>query len=458
MRRIRSLLYNRSGNVAMMFAIAAVPLMIAAGAAVDMVRANNSETMLQNAADAAALAGASSSVMTGAKLNEIVQNYVTSNDGYKALDKVRVVSWKLDKPNRKFQVRIEGTLNTTLMRLAGIDVMQLNAESQVDLGANGLEVALVLDNTGSMNSDNRLPTLKSSAKALVDEVLKDNGMTYVKVGVVPFSEYVNVGLGNRTASWIDVPADTSTTAEVCSDTYPNAVASNCTSQTGTLYTDGQPSTYSYETCDWNYGTPVQVCSNQTTTQIWGGCVGSRSTSLDTRIDQLNKPYEGVMNVRCPVPLMPLTSDKASLYTMIDGMVGVGNTYIPSGLLWGWNMLDDAEPIIGAKSKSWMKSNGGTKALVLMTDGDNTISADYPYHWGSNISISNAKVTELCDNIKKDGIVIYTVSLAVTNQVSKSMLADCASDGKKAFAAEDSADLAQAFREISESLLAMRLSK
>ena len=56
-RRFKS---DLRGNVAMMFGLAAVPLMLGAGIAVDYARSTQSETQLQAAIDAAALAVASS--------------------------------------------------------------------------------------------------------------------------------------------------------------------------------------------------------------------------------------------------------------------------------------------------------------------------------------------------------------------------------------------------------------
>ncbi len=447
------------GNTTIMFALAVVPLLLAAGAGVDMLRVNNAQTVLQGAADAAAVAGASSGTVDQAQLNKIVEDYVKANGTEQVLKSMTGLDAKLDQKARTFSVTINGALDTTLMRVAGIDTMNVGAYSQVALANEGLEVALVLDNTGSMNDSNRLPALKAAAKQLVDEVFTAAGNNYIRVGVVPFSEYVNVGLGNRNAPWIDVPADTSTTTNQCWDTYPNATKSNCHMETSSWDLDGVPQTSTYEVCDWDYGSPVQQCGPVTNSQTWNGCVGSRDVSNDTSIGDPNSKYPGVQNVNCPIELMPLSNDRMSVNGKIDAMTGVGNTYIPSGLLWGWHLLDPNQPFTEAKSAGWMKAHGGHKALVLMTDGDNTLTASYPYHTPSaDPSVANAKVTALCDSIKGEDITVYTVSLMVTNPVSKAMLVNCASDGSKAFTADDPSALAEAFHSITESLLAMRFVK
>ena len=67
---------------------------------------------------------------------------------------------------------------------------------------NALEVALVLDNTGSMKKDDKETALRQAVQELVDSVMA--GQADVKVAVVPFSQYVNVGVENRNAPWLEV--------------------------------------------------------------------------------------------------------------------------------------------------------------------------------------------------------------------------------------------------------------
>ena len=448
------------GNTAVIFALTVVPLILAAGASIDWVRANRVQTVLQGAADAAAVAGSASGKTSNADLMKIVTDYVVANGAADAVDSISTLDYNLDQSNRTFSVTIRGNMKTTLMGVAGVSSLDVGAYSQVGLANEGMEVALVLDNTGSMNDSNRLSALKAAAKQLVDEVFKAAGNNYVRIGVVPFSEYVNVGLGNRNQPWIDVPADTSTTVNQCWDTYPDATKSNCRMETSSWTLDGVPQTSTYEVCDWNYGTPVSQCGPVTNSQTWNGCVGSRSVTTDTSIGDPSTKYPGMQNVSCPIEVLPLSNDRVEVGSKIDDMTGVGNTYIPSGLVWGWNMLDPNAPFTEAKSASWMAAHGGTKAIVVMTDGDNTLTPAYPYHVpdGGNTGVANSKVTELCNNIKGQDITIYTVSLMVTNPVSKAMLVNCATDGNKSFAADDPTALAEAFKRITESLLALRFVK
>ena len=56
----------------------------------------------------------------------------------------------------------------------------------------------------------------------------------------------------------------------------------------------------------------------------------------------------------------------------------------------------------------------------------TRSPNYPTHNGSNGSLSNSLTTELCKNVKKEGILVFTIAFEVSDSTIKSLLEDCAS--------------------------------
>ena len=451
------------GNTAIIFSLAAIPMILGVGAAIDIVRSNDVITVLQSAADAAALAGATSKKTVPGQYKKIVMDYISANGVNDVVDELTRVTPVLDQTAGTFSVKIEGKVKTSFMRLAGVSQMDVSAFAEVALGGQGLEVALVLDNTASMNSGGRLPALKSAAKELIDSILEQAASgAYVRVGIVPFADYVNVGLSRRNANWLSVPADSTTTQNVCNTNYPNAVSSNCHDEQGIWNNDGVPTPYTYQVCDWNYGTPVTTCSDQTWSNTWNGCVGSRDSNYDTRITGVvGKPYPGLINFWCPQEITLLSDDKTALKNKIDAMNGTGETYIAPGVLWGWNMLDPEEPLGGAKSHGWMMSNRGTKAMVVMTDGDNTKAVDLgdpKYHWSTDVDVANDRTATLCQEVKDENIVVYTVSFMVTNPVAQNLLKNCASDPSKAFVADDAAALSAAFKSIADSLLAFRLTK
>jgi Flp pilus assembly protein TadG len=458
----KSFFANASGASAIMFAIGAVPIVMAVGAATDILRMNDTQTLLQGATDAAALAGAnfSSSAVDSAKVKQSVHDYLVANGALDILKTVGKLESGFDKSKSKFFVRLNGKIDTTFMSIAGYKTLNVGGYSEVAVGSQAIEIALVLDNTASMSSEGRLIALKSSAKDFVNTVLDNKPPGgYVKIGIVPFADYVNVGMGNRKASWMNVPPDTTTVQKnVCNVTYPNATSSNCHDEQGTYSNDGVPTPYTYQVCNWNMGAPVTVCADQTWDNKWYGCVGSRNSPLDTGISQPATKYPGILNTTCPNPITLLTDVKSNLINQIDSMVAVGETYIPSGLVWGWNLLDSQEPLTVAKSAAAMQAINGVKSLVLMTDGDNTKSPDYPYHWGNDPVLADKITAQLCDNLKADGINVYTVAFKVSKQSSKDLLNECASSSDQAFDASNDAGLKAAFANIASSLSAVRLTK
>jgi Flp pilus assembly protein TadG len=455
-------LKNASGNAAMLFAAAAVPLILAAGMGVDMVRANHVQTVLQGAADAAALAGAVSGETGEAALQDIVVKYAESNGVSNALESIASITPKLDKKNRTFSVTIKGKMDTSLMRLANISNMDVGAYAEVAMGGNALELVLVLDTTGSMGASGRMAALKDAAEDMVKDLMKlEKQGVDIKIGIVPFGDYVKVGMANRNKSWMSVPADSTSTGKYCYNTYPDARnIGNCRmSDSWTSYDDGIPTIHPpAEICDWDYGAPVEVCSDSTHEIKWHGCAGSRDNPLDEIISDLSVRYPGVMDKTCGAPITTLTDDEGDLEDAINALVPVGNTYIPSGLVWGWNIITSSEPFAEAKTAAEMTALGGTKAIVLMTDGANTLSASYPYHGGNDVAEANLKTAALCDNIKADNITMFTVSFMVDSAPAQDILDACASDSEKSYSAESAEQLTKAFRDIGDSLAAVRLSK
>jgi Flp pilus assembly protein TadG len=459
----KSFLANKQGNVAMMFSLAAIPMLIATGAAIDMLRMSNTQTLLQASTDAAAIAGANVSKLSPSKTTSLVNEYLTKEGALQAVLPGYTVKSGHDPKTGFFYVKMQGQINTTFMSLIGMATIDVDAYSEVDLGSQAMEVALVLDNTASMNSGGRLDALKVAGKSLVNSLFDTQPSgSYLKVGIVPFADYVNVGIANRTAPWMDVPADWTETIK----NYPTVTytgASGCHDEKGVWNNDGVPTPYTYQVCT-NPGTPTTTYSDVTYQHKWYGCVGSRKDPLDQVVDKLSTRYPGVLDTGCPSPVTDLTDVKSTLISQIDAMVAVGETYIPQGLLWGWNILDSDAPYINAKKKSAMAALKGTRALILMTDGENTIYPDYAstHHYSTTdaalLKATNDRMISICDNIKSEGITIYTVAFQVNTAAAKDLLTSCATSSTQAFDATDSAALLAAFNEIGSQLAAIRLTK
>jgi Flp pilus assembly protein TadG len=393
---------SRAGNVAITFALAIVPLLLAGGMAIDYVRATNAQSMLQAAVDSAVLAAGASHKVNAADIEKLVQDYLAGNRydlQLKSTDPIIVLK---GGASGDYSVSASGKLDTAFMSLAGYATMDVGATAGIVRGSGEapLEVALVLDTTGSM-SGSKIDTLKIAAKNLADSVF--DSVKDAKIGIVPFSYYVNVGVSHRHDSWMLVPADY-TDPPACYDTFP--YRSGCTTNHGTCYSDGLPYSCSWEDCT-NMGTAVPECYGAYT-HTWWGCVGSRAEPLNASIGSLSTPYPGLLETSCADPLTDLSSIKTSVNSAIDHLSAYGDTFIPGGLLWGWNLLDPSLPFTNATSYTDIAAKGGKKAMVLMTDGANTLAENSDGSHGGclpDCSATDTLMLQLCQNIKDSGIIL-----------------------------------------------------
>ncbi|MBI1384123.1 MAG: VWA domain-containing protein [Rhizobiales bacterium] len=446
---------DRRGNVAMMAAGVIVAIAVGAGAMIDYGRSYQVRTALQSALDAAIVASA----------------LAASGDQDESEAHVRaglVSNWKNSQgtstPNLVEYSENDGVLfaaatvevPASFLGIAGIDTVPVRVETRVQVGLGKMEIALVLDNTGSM-SGSKLAELDDAATDLVNTLMRGGNDDAVKIAVVPFANYVNVGLANRNASWIDVPPDTASTETQCEMRAPVTGQSNCRTETATYDDDGRTVSYDYEVCDYTYGTPVEECWQATTGAVWQGCVGSRNHPLDVSVGNMGTRVPGLLGRSCPSAILPLTNDKSTITTMLDSLQAVGNTYIPAGLVWGWRALDSEAPFTEATSTAEATQNHVNKVIVLMTDGENTRSPSYPDHDLQERALADQRTAELCTNIKAAGIKIYTVTFDVSDNGIKDLMESCASGPPYYFDATGVAGLNEAFKDIAGKLVQLRIA-
>ncbi|PYE90407.1 pilus assembly protein [Phyllobacterium leguminum] len=214
--------HDESGNFAIMAAIIVAPLLLAGMAAIDTTNLMRTRTNVQQALDAAALAvgrqyggGASEAVM-----REYGQKYFAAN--LKALDPARVqfniVPPVAADPKKKVSATADFTYNSvfgTLARSLTGEDWKFNYHMVSDVRVkNTVEVALVLDNSGSMtqngtgSGEDRIVLLRRAATQLVNSMATQAALMTqidkpVQFSIVPFAGSVNVGNQHDDAAWMD---------------------------------------------------------------------------------------------------------------------------------------------------------------------------------------------------------------------------------------------------------------
>ena len=163
-------------------------------------------------------------------------------------------------------------------------------------------------------------------------------------------------------------------------------------------------------------------------------------------------------VWCDDELLPLTNDVSAVIDKIDDMDTDDNTYIPSGLVWGWRTLTDVTPFTEADT---VDKDERKNAMLLMSDGGNTRSLSTPspgYHWSTDIDDANSVTADLCANIKADEIIVYTVAFEVTDPNTIALLRNCATELTKFIDAGNVSELNMAFEDVGRDLAQIRISK
>lgn len=488
MRGIRRFLSDVTANIAVMTGVLTVPLLLTLGLATDYARGVSARSHVQELADATALALAASGEQDYTKLRDLAETFVRSNESRARVDSVSITEMKTS--DSSIDLFLKGRIQTNFMKLAGIYTVDVRASALAERAVTGsVEVALVLDNTWSMSEVgstgvSKIATLKTAALSLVTELLK-NPKASVRIGVVPYADYVNVGTKYRDSSWLSVPDDyivpavaatctTSTTKSVCVENAPKYPCTKTIDGVEEPATCGGGCTKSVT----QTVPPYQVCSGGSSkkTYTWYGCVGSRTNS-DSRLHD-GKPadtYPGYVETsqKCLNPIIPLTDNLQTLTTGINGMVlNIGSykpyTYIPAGLIWGQNMLSPTEPL-GQGMAYDPKNKSPRKVTVLMTDGENTLrfrnSDGRHVQPSSNANTAKGEIKKtnddtkaICDYMKSNKIEVYTVAFMVEDPDAKLLLEGCASDSNHYYDASDPAKLLAAFTGIAQSLSQVRLAR
>jgi Flp pilus assembly protein TadG len=188
--RWRRLLGDRRGAVAIYFVLTLIPLAVATGAAIDISRAYLVKQRLCYALDAAGLA-VGSATGTQEQLNAVLQSFFTAN--YPTGEIGTPTTPVLLQNGNVLTVSAEATVETTLMKVVGVNSTTVGCYAEITKSSKSVEVAMVLDVTNSM-SGQPIADLKLAAKDLVDIVIQDvQTPFYSKVAMVPYSNSINAG-------------------------------------------------------------------------------------------------------------------------------------------------------------------------------------------------------------------------------------------------------------------------
>lgn len=500
--RAGGFLTNTSGAVALLFGLTLIPIVGFVGGAIDYANAYRTRTKLQSALDAAALAAGREidAGNTEAGAQEIANMVLEANLGggfpnYRATFNITEVNG-----HRTVIANAESAVDTYIMGVVGVRNMPIDVESTVDLAGGNLELALVLDNSGSM-SGSKINNLKDAAKRLTQILFEANRREEaVKIGVVPFAAAVNVGTEYANASWMDTTGRSSIHYENFSPSVTRWTLFNQmrnTSWAGCV--EARPGIHmtqdtSPDISDGDsFFVPMLAPDEPDTSNGYnnsylvdrdGNCTGNVNHLSDLQRQERTCKYNNERpsssrpgpNYMCdPRPLHTLTDDQNEVITALNAMQAQGNTNIMEGIMWGWRVLSPGEPFTEGRPYDDRENK---KFMIVMTDGANTHNgannmnrsrySAFGYAkngrlrspTSSSSQLADAmddKTEEACTNVKAAGIIVYTIAFDLDDAGTVAMLRRCASGASRAFSIDNGDALISIFEAIAGEINKLRIA-
>jgi len=440
---------DTAGEIAMLFGLMALALFMFIGLAVDFGRWINARDQTVLATDAAVLAAGRALQTNGG--NQAAAIAIARKFYHQAVaNRLKVKSDNID-----FAVVDNGTavkstgqayIATPFMSIGGVPKLQLLRSSGADyskavlaVGGNAdtnIEIAMMLDVSGSMGSGSKLADMKAAAKDLVEIVVWPNQSQFTsKISLVPFSG--------------DVRPPSSLLGSVTNALLPATI-------TKTTGSGKNKKSYTYKKTACVAERPGTNKYTAAAATLLGNYVLRQYTD------------DGNCSIHANAVVVPMTNDKATLKTKIDALVAQGMTAGQVGTAWAYYMLSPNWTILpGVSLPVSFNSTSTKKIAVLMTDGEYNSEHDADGvtvgESGAGTSVNGVaspnQAREICTQMKASGIEVYTVGFDLGgNQTAITTLSNCATSASHFYNTTSGEALKQAFRDIALKISSLYLAE
>ncbi|WP_417239382.1 pilus assembly protein TadG-related protein [Celeribacter halophilus] len=346
---------DEQGSITVLGLFCFVIILLVAGMGLDFMRHEALRVELQNTLDRAVLAA--TNLRNTNDPEDIVIDYFEKAGLREYLNEDEIVVTPLGD-GRQVTANVEATIPTYFLKFVSIDDLEMTSHSTAEQGISGLEVALVLDVSGSMNSYSRLTNLKSAAKEFTQTIFDNAGSDEVSISIVPYATQVNAG---------DDILSTFNLTDAHDKSYClNFEESDFSSIPLTYKNDEDTTRYYEQTLDFD---------------PWYGDWDDLDEDLTLEVCAPDSSRE----------VLAFTNSQDTIETYITNLYAEGNTSIDLGVKWGAALLDEsAQAISGTDQPASVEDS--QKYLVVMTDGENT--AQYyipdPYRDGYSTDVYRDK--------------------------------------------------------------------
>jgi Flp pilus assembly protein TadG len=422
-RLLRSFTQRTDGNVAVIFALASLPIVFLVGAAVDYSAANSLSAKMQANIDATTLMLCKSPETSKAVLTSTAHKIL---DAYSPSNPVSIDILNLTSGPRTVTLTGHADYVTSFTQLMGVPTIRVAATASCSVGETFYEIAMVLDTTGSMANSSggtsKIQALRDAATNFVNTMFTSVDSSHLKISLVPFAASVKVDpITYSGADWLDLKGQSSLhwqNLKGSSGTF-GAVPYNFKSRFS-IYNKlaALNPAWAWEGCLESLPYPLNVSDvkpDSTKPDSYYvptfapdevgdiGDINSRYYSYNSYLDDGNScggsdSQDYRLGSACkyanPAPridttkagpglmcdsraLTRLTNTKMTLLSEISKLQPAGNTDIHEGFMWGWRTISP-NSVFGSDALPYRPVNSNTrtiKIIVLMTDGMNTWS-DY----------------------------------------------------------------------------------
>nr|WP_281411770.1 pilus assembly protein TadG-related protein [Aureimonas phyllosphaerae] len=426
----------------MIFALTLPVIVVVTGMAVDTSQVEEAKWSLQSSADAAALGAAKQfgKTQNPVELEKWAKSIFFANEGrddtdtrftYEGVTRVAGNNVLRVTATRDVPTYFGSAVKAVTGGKVDLETWHLSVASEVIVANRTVELALVLDNSGSMQSPPvggttpKITTLRDASEKLVKQMLaaypQANSTDPVRISVVPFAASVNVGAKTPAPGWIDTLGlsisnkDDFDFGGVITSKYllfeklalrkaawkwGGCVQSR---PLGYAVTDDEPSVSKpdtlfvpflspseYNWSDWQLESVRNdyISITGSYTNEIAALKAQREPSRYLLQPLTNKDKKGPNNGCTTAAITPLTATQTTALNAVKGMIAEGGTNIGEGLAWGWRTLTSGQPFPEGRARN-TKEN--LKVIVLMTDGENTYNAAYTS--GAQIELTNANKSQ-----------------------------------------------------------------
>ncbi|MGO4620894.1 TadE/TadG family type IV pilus assembly protein [Ensifer sp. 2YAB10] len=405
-RTFVAMLKDRGGNFGMMAALATPLILAAGGVAVDMAGMMTAKNQMQDAADAAALAAASSLVSkdppTIAKAKEIAAAFLKTQTG----------GSNVDSPGAN------------------------------DQGGTGSAAK-----TG-------LPEASTASQPTIDIIESSNGPTGKAYNVTVLNRQTfQFNALTRLLGKSSIDIETRATAESATESKNALSMYLVLDRSGSMAwkTNTKDTTKSscpnYTESNWSKYPNLKATSPCYVTKV-----DALKTAVSDLLKQLKTADPNTLYVRTAAVSYNSAQDTAGnldwgtagTSTYVNALVATGGTASGNAFKTAYSRVTATTEDAAHKAKNGQVP---TKYIVFMTDGDNNNTSD------------DTTTLAWCDTARKNNVQVYTVAFMAPDR-GKSLLKACATTEANYFQAEEASDLIAAFKAIGEkaSAMATRLTK